>query len=63
MRGNFWAQPVQLAGMRSDSFCSWSFVQRSKSERGRDMEKADTGRTQQGNPVAPTMTQKASNQF
>ena len=42
-RGNFWAQPVQLAGVGSDSFCSQSFVhQGSKSERGRDVEKADT---------------------
>lgn len=53
LRGNFWAQPVQLAGMGSDSFCSRSFVhQGSKSERGRDMEKVDI-RTQQVNPVAP----------
>ena len=42
-RGNFWAQPVQLAGMGSDSFCSQSFVhQGSKSDRGRHVEKANT---------------------
>lgn len=36
LRGNIWAQPVQLAGMGSDSFCSQLFDdQGSKSERKR----------------------------
>lgn len=43
MRGNFWAQPVQLAGIRSDSFCSQSFVhQGSKSEQGRGRYRKNT---------------------
>ena len=52
-RGNFWVQPVQLAGMGSDSFCSQSFVhQGSKSERGRrDVEEAEAA----GKPVSKAM--------
>lgn len=53
LSGNSWAQPVQLAGMGSDSFCSQLFVHPgSKSATGRDVEKADTGRTQQVNLAA-----------
>lgn len=59
LRGNIWAQPVQLAGMGSDSFCSQSLDdQGSKSERGRD--RGQTG--SEGQLLSQEQTQTGKDQ-
>jgi hypothetical protein len=62
LRGNIWAQPVQLAGMGSDSFCSQLYDdQGSKSERKR--QRADRNRRTGGERSSPGQEKSGEQQF